>query len=56
MVDEFIQGLITGAPNLAVAIWIIFLQHRTIRRLEAHVLRINAHLLSLPPANKEETD
>lgn len=53
--DEWVQSLITGAPNLAVALLVIYWQERRINRMEAHLRRLNEFLLRMP-VDKEETD
>ena len=43
--DEFVQGLITGAPNLAVALLILFWQQRRINKYEDEKQQLVEHLL-----------
>lgn len=53
--DEFIQGLITGAPNLAVALLVLWWQHRRINALQNHILEQNRRLLNMPEKDPDET-
>lgn len=54
--DELLQSLVAGAPNLAVALVVLYWQHRQIKELVCFQRRIIEHLLSLPADDQKETD
>lgn len=42
--DEFIQSLIVGAPNVAVALIVLYWQHKRIEALQQHIIEQNDRL------------
>lgn len=54
--DEFVQTLITGAPNLIVALWVIFWQSRRIERMESLLFTLVAECYNLPEGDENRDD
>jgi len=55
--DELVTSLITGAPNLAVALLVLFWQHGRIKQLEDEKQQLVEHLLDqLDKQNAGEDD
>lgn len=53
--DDLVTSLITGAPNLAVALLVLFWQHGRIKQLEDEKQQLVEHLLD-QLANRDADD
>jgi len=47
-VDEFVQTLVTGAPNLIIAIWVIAWMHRRIEARDKLLFDLLKQCYNLP--------